>query len=112
MAARVLTKPLSWTVPLKVSTLISVDFNDGSSRIAAFTLVVMTESSKYSPVPSWLGVAAHPSMEASRMAQTNAMNLLDDLMAKFLTENRFASHRASAASAAPCPCRYLHARVR
>src|SRR5690606_32736981 len=55
-----LTKPLSWTVPLNVSTLISVDFKVGSFTIAAFTLVVIHESSTYSPVPSVFEVDAQP----------------------------------------------------
>src|SRR5256885_16389999 len=60
MSVRELTKPLNCTTPLKVSTLTSADFSEGSLKIAAFTLVVMTVSSKYSPVPSCLGVDAHP----------------------------------------------------
>src|SRR5690242_14625318 len=35
-----LTKPLSWTMPLNVSTLISADLSVDSLRMAAFTLVV------------------------------------------------------------------------
>src|SRR5688572_33115724 len=54
------TKPLSCTMPLKVSTLISADLRVGSCRIADFTLPVMTVSSKYSPVPSDLDVEAQP----------------------------------------------------
>jgi hypothetical protein len=44
MSARELTKPLNCTTPLKVSTLISADFSEGSLKTAAFTLVVMTVS--------------------------------------------------------------------
>jgi len=40
MLACDLTKPLNCTRPLKVSTLISADFNDESLNIAVFTLVV------------------------------------------------------------------------
>ena len=68
MSARELTKPLNCTTPLKVSTLISADFSEGSPKTAAFTLVVMTVSSRYSPVPSCLGVEAHPRREISRTA--------------------------------------------
>ena len=60
MLACELTKPLNCTTPLKVSTLISADFSDGSLKTAIFTLVVMTVSSTYSPVPSFVGVEAHP----------------------------------------------------
>jgi hypothetical protein len=59
------TKPLSWTTPLNVSTLISLTFRVASLRIAAFTFVVITESSTYSPVPSRDCVAPHPQLEAS-----------------------------------------------
>jgi len=71
-------------VPLKVSTLISADFSDGSLKIAAFTLVVMTVSSKYSPVPSFVDVPAHQSNEASRIAEMKVKNLLDSLIAVLL----------------------------
>src|SRR5450830_110915 len=54
------TKPLSCTTPLKVSTLISVDFRVGSLKMLALTLVVSAVSSKYSPVPSLVGVDAQP----------------------------------------------------
>ena len=44
-----LTKPLNWISPLNVSTLIWNTFSDGSSKVASFTLVVITELSTYSP---------------------------------------------------------------
>src|SRR3989338_9897612 len=71
-----LTKPLSWTVPLKVSTLISADFKVGSLNMAALILVVMTVSSTYSPVPSWVEVDAHPRTEASAMMKKKEVNRL------------------------------------
>jgi hypothetical protein len=37
MSARELTKPLNCTTPLKVSTLISAYFSDGSLKTAVFT---------------------------------------------------------------------------
>jgi len=52
--------------------------------------VVMTVSSKYSPVPSFVDVLsfvdvpAHPSKEASRMANMNVTKLLASLMAILL----------------------------
>ena len=55
-----LTKPLNWTVPLKVSTLISVALKAGSLIMAALTLVVITLSSTYFPVPARVGVEEHP----------------------------------------------------
>jgi hypothetical protein len=45
-------------MPLNVSTLISELFKPGSSKIADLTLVVMTLSSTYSPVPSCVRVDA------------------------------------------------------
>ncbi|HXS12455.1 MAG TPA: hypothetical protein VN734_07120 [Acidobacteriaceae bacterium] len=45
---------------LKVSTLISSDFSDGSLNSAAFTFVVMALSSMYCPVLSRVVVAAQP----------------------------------------------------
>src|SRR4051812_43735429 len=65
-----LTKPLSCTVPLNVSTLISADLRLGCSKIAVFTFAVITESSTYSPVPSDLGLEAQPSaVTATRAAR-------------------------------------------
>ena len=81
--AWVLTKPLNCTVPLKVSTLIWADFRVGSLKIAAFTLVVMTVSSTYSPVPSCLDVDAQPSMDTNRTAKKKAEKCLSRCMAKF-----------------------------
>src|SRR6185503_8947263 len=80
IAARELTKPLNCTTPLKVSTLISADFSVGSLKTAVFTLVVMTVSSTYSPVPSCLGVEAHPRKEVSRTAKQKVANRLHSLM--------------------------------
>src|SRR3954467_15967356 len=60
-----LTKPLSCTTPLNVSTLISADLRFGSPKIAVFTLVVITESSTYSPVPSDREVEAQPMVAAA-----------------------------------------------
>jgi CRP-like cAMP-binding protein len=57
-ASAELTKPLSCTTPLKVSTLISPDFNVASLNIAAFTFVVIMLSSTYWPVLSCVGVDA------------------------------------------------------
>jgi hypothetical protein len=45
-----LTKPLSCTTPLNVSTLISETFRVGAFRIAALTPVVIAASSMYCPV--------------------------------------------------------------
>src|SRR3954469_5378526 len=55
-----LTNPLSWTTPLKVSTLISADLSVGCSKIAVFTLAVIAVSSTYWPVLSDFGVEAQP----------------------------------------------------
>lgn len=63
------TKPLNWTAPLKVSTLISDNFKVGSLKIAALTFAVITLSSIYSPVLSVLDVDAHPSIDMNNMAQ-------------------------------------------
>src|SRR5271157_5991121 len=73
MSACELTKPLSCTTPLKVSTLISADFSDGSFITAALTFVVMTLSSTYSPVPSCLGVDAQPKQEASKSIRKSSV---------------------------------------
>jgi hypothetical protein len=67
-----LTKPLSWTTPLYVSTLISDDFNVDSRNIASLTLVVMTLSSIYSPALSLVDVAAQPN------EQSNATVIMKD----------------------------------
>jgi hypothetical protein len=64
MSSLELTKPLNCTTPLKVSTLISADFNEASLKISALTLPVKTVSSTYSPVPSCFEVEAHPNSEA------------------------------------------------
>jgi len=64
-----LTNPVNCTTPLKVSTLISADFKDGSLNIAALTLVVMAVSSMYSPVLSWVRVAAQPKEKANIAAR-------------------------------------------
>jgi hypothetical protein len=61
---------------LKVSTLISADFKVGSSRIAAFTLVVMTLSSKYCPVLSCVGVDEQAPSVANAVAANNASKKL------------------------------------
>jgi hypothetical protein len=45
---------------LKVSTLMSLVLSDASLKIAVFTLVVMTVSSKYCPVLSLVAVEAQP----------------------------------------------------
>jgi hypothetical protein len=57
---------------------------ENASRGAAFTLVVMTVSSKYSPVLSRLDVPAHPSKEANRKALIKVTSLLASLMAMLL----------------------------
>src|SRR5512143_4018080 len=44
--------------------------------MAAFTLVVMTESSTYSPVPSFVDVDAHPTTETTRNAERTAAKTL------------------------------------
>jgi len=49
--------------------LISADFSEGSLKMAAFTLLVMTVSSTYSPVPSCFDVEAHPKREARTMTK-------------------------------------------
>ena len=90
MSARELTKPLNCTTPLKVSTLISADFSEGSPKTAAFTLVVMTVSSRYSPVPSCLGVEAHPRKEISRTAKQKVANRLNSFMAILLMHDESA----------------------
>src|SRR4030067_2665659 len=69
------TKPLNWTSPLNVSTLIWSTFSDGSSKIAAFTLVVIAESSMYSPELSRVGVDAHPRNAVTNVMQTRKLNI-------------------------------------
>src|SRR5450756_2107657 len=69
------TKPLNWTSPLNVSTLIWNTFRDGSFRIAAFTFVVIAESSTNSPVPSRVGVDAHPRNATTNVMQTRKLNM-------------------------------------
>src|SRR4051812_42594159 len=71
-----LTKPLSCTTPLKVSTLISADLRLGCSKIAVFTLAVTTLSSTYSPVPSDLEVDAQPRVTAVARVAARAINVL------------------------------------
>lgn len=61
-------------IPLKVSTLISIDFSEDSLKIAAFTLVVNTVSSMYSPVHSLLVVDAHPTTVVITIAKRKAAN--------------------------------------
>jgi len=53
--------------------LISVDFKVGSFTIAAFTLVVIHESSTYSPVPSVFEVDAQPTTAVNMTAVNNAV---------------------------------------
>jgi hypothetical protein len=60
---------------LNVSTLIWSTFSDGSSKIAAFTLVVIAESSKYSPELSRVGVDAHPRNAVTNVMQTRKRNI-------------------------------------
>src|SRR3984893_2878501 len=76
-----LTKPLNWTTPLNVSTLISLTFRVESLKIAAFTFVVITESSTYSPVPSFVAVEPHPQADANNIVRTRIPNPLSGLMA-------------------------------
>ena len=82
MSAWDLTKPLSWTTPLNVSTLISLTFRLESLKIAVFTFVVITESSTYSPVPSFVAVDPHPQADATTMARTRIPNPLSGFMAR------------------------------
>jgi hypothetical protein len=56
---------------LKVSTLISADFRVGSLKIAALTFVVITVSSKYSPVPDCFAFDAQPTQEIIRIVKRN-----------------------------------------
>src|SRR5258706_8192564 len=76
------TKPLSCTTPLKVSTLISADFREGSLKTSAFTFVVMAVSSIYSPVPSCFDVDAQPTNEARRTVTKKTDKRLSCVMAK------------------------------
>src|SRR5512140_3591954 len=69
------TKPLNWTSPLNLSTLIWNTFKDGSFMIAAFTFAVIAESSTYSPVPSRVGVEAHPRYATTNVMQTRKLNV-------------------------------------
>jgi hypothetical protein len=110
MSAWYLTKPLSWTVPLKVSTLISADFSEGSLNIAAFTLVVMTVSSMYSPVPSLVEVAAQPRTVASRTARKTAEMLLSYFTIRLSIECRIwtgGDTRGTKSRHANCPDNHL-----
>jgi hypothetical protein len=54
-------------------------------KIAAFTFVVITESSRYSPVPSDVRVEPHPRADANRtVVRRRAANRLNDVMAILL----------------------------
>jgi len=79
-----LTKPLSCTTPLKVSTLISVALVVGLSNMAAFTFVVMTLSSKYWPVPSFCEVDAKNSWGVKKLVggQVLHCNIAFDFIAR------------------------------
>lgn len=70
------TKPLNWTTPLKVSTLISATFKLGSLRIAVFTLVVITVSSIYWPVLSCFAVEAQPTTVVNMRAAISVVTIL------------------------------------
>jgi len=76
-AAPDFTKPLNCTVPLKVSTPISVVLSNGSLKIAALTLVVMTVSSRYSPVLARLAVGAQALSARKLRANKTAVNILE-----------------------------------
>jgi hypothetical protein len=60
---------------LKVATLISADLSVGSFKMAALTLLVMTVSSTYSPVPSYVRVEAQPSAMATNRMPASVANL-------------------------------------
>src|SRR4030095_1058339 len=79
-AACELTKPLSCTTPLKVSTLISATFSEGSFRMADFTLVVIIVSSTYSPVLSCFGVDAQPATDTSATTKNRGERYLPSLV--------------------------------
>ena len=64
--AAVSTKPLSWTMPLKVSTSMSKMLRALSPTISARTLLLMTESSTYSPVLSLVLEPAQAAIETAR----------------------------------------------
>ena len=72
MSLWVAAKPLSCTRPLKVSTLMSPELRPGSFNIALLTLVVTTESSMYSPVPSVFAVEAQALSRATLRASVMA----------------------------------------
>jgi hypothetical protein len=78
------TKPLNWTIPLKVSTLISLNFKLGSLKIAALTLVVITLSSMYWPVLSCFGVEAQPTTAVNMSAAMNVETILRFFILIFL----------------------------
>ena len=58
LVALLSTNPLNWTTFLNVVTSICIDFRAGSFSSAALTLVVMVESSMYSPAVSRPDVAS------------------------------------------------------
>jgi hypothetical protein len=51
-------------------------------KIAAFTFAVITESSTYSPVPSFVAVEPHPQADANTRVRTRIPNPLSGLMAR------------------------------
>src|SRR5258706_13563714 len=83
MAAWELTNPLNFTTPLKVSTLTSRAFTDGSFTSAAFTFVVIQVSLRYSPVLSLVGLPAHPRMDTNTAARKTTDKRLRLVMTHF-----------------------------
>src|SRR5476649_2808632 len=77
-----LTKPLSCTTPLNVSTLTSVAFTCASSANTALTFVVIQLSVTYSPVPSCVGVDMQPVTDNRRAARATAEKRLSRFIAE------------------------------
>jgi hypothetical protein len=66
--------------------LISVDFKVGSLNMAALTLVVITLSSKYSPVPSCVEVDAQPSENSNARPIKKEEKYLNRFMTNLLEQ--------------------------
>jgi len=80
------TNPLSCTTPLKVSTLIWRVLSLELANIEVFTLVVIAESSKYSPVLSYLLPPAQPATETTNTRRINKRSIKFSLLIIVLFE--------------------------
>src|SRR6185295_5840061 len=78
-----------------------------SLKMADFTFAVITESSTYSPVPSFVAVDPHPQAAATTMVRTTIPNPLSALMARI----SLSSCRSACASLGPiAPLEVVHSK--